>query len=74
MQNTPHTPGMLLGASAGIYKSWEEMDFTLNLFQRLSWEDLLQTAILAFIGAIVGWLGTAIMNYLKRLFIKLKNK
>jgi hypothetical protein len=56
---TDQTTGAAIGGLLGFIKS-------LSIMTMITWEAAIDTAILAGIGALVGFLVTALLKYLKR--------
>ena len=70
-----HTAGTIIGAIMATYKSFIAMLAPLGF---ISFELLVDTALLAFAGGAIGWCGAEFMKYLKpltkQLISKIKNK
>lgn len=57
-----HAAGTALGAIIGFYKSISG----ISLLAFLTWNTVLDTVILAFIGGVLGWCGTELMKLIKK--------
>lgn len=66
MHHNEQTAGAALGALLGFAKS-------LLLITTLSWGVILDTAILASVGAVCGWLATNLLKFLTKKFKSWKN-
>jgi hypothetical protein len=56
---TEQTAGAAIGGTLGLIKS-------LSIITVLTWQSVWETAALAAVGALVGFLITALLKYLKR--------
>jgi hypothetical protein len=61
-----HAAGTLLGVIVGIYKSI----LSVSLIALLSWQAIVDTMILAFVGGIIGWCGAELMKFIKKRLTK----
>lgn len=69
--------GTTLGVAAGVYKGIAgaiTTSFTAKALLFISWDAIIETAILALIGGAIGWIGAEIMRGFKRLYLKWRYK
>jgi len=64
--------GIALGMIIGIIKS--VLGYLTAGIAMLSWSLVFETAILAFIGGVVGWIGTQLMITIKKCYKKFIKK
>lgn len=68
--DTQHLAGTGIGMSAGFFKAF----VGVQMLGMLTWGLAIDTAILALIGGILGWIGTELMKTLKRYLTRVIHK
>ena len=63
--------GIVVGAGVGLYKG---IEIIIQNFAFISMEVILQAGILAFVGGALGWMGSELMNQIKRAYLKRKQR
>jgi hypothetical protein len=72
VQNNDNAVGTIIGTGCGLVKGVLVNIETSNLnWQNLNWQMIYDTAVLAAVGAVVGFVVTGILKYLKNKFSKL---
>lgn len=59
--DTQHAAGTGVGMTVGLFKAF----MGLQMFGMLTWGLALDTAILAFLGGMLGWIATEMMKIIK---------
>lgn len=70
--NVDNRPGVILGAIFGAY---DELATIISQMGSSSWEwePFVKMSIYAFVGGMVGWLGSEMMSSIKKKYKKWKN-
>lgn len=62
--------GVVSGGALGLYKG---IELIIINFASISLELVIQACIISFLGGILGWCGSELMNQIKRYFKKKRN-
>ncbi len=65
--------GTAVGFGTGLYKAIAVL-ITTTTFAALTWQIVLEAAILALIGGAAGWLGAELVKQIKNLYLRTKKK
>ncbi len=65
--------GTAVGFGTGIYKAVAVL-ITTTTFAALTWQVLLEAAVLALIGGAAGWIGAELVKQTKNLYLRIKKK
>lgn len=71
MSNTNSAAGIIAGASTGLYKA---VVLIIASLAAISWTMILETAFLALIGGIAGWIGAELVRHTVKFVRKIISK
>lgn len=72
----PHSnSGLVVGFILGFFQSvYNIFNSGISMISMVSWGAIWDTAVLTFIGGIVGWCGSQLMQFLKLKYKQYKSK